>query len=87
MANFGFHLLSGGFEVHDNMDGWLITSDQAIAKHNEDMTLRKGDRIDLNGNVRRRVSVTSDEARYSHDAADAADQGHTHYWETIGCLQ
>lgn len=86
MANFGFRLINGVFDINDNMDGWVIISDHAVVEHNEDMPLRKGDQIDLNGNVRRRLSVTSKEAAYSHAAADAADQGYTHYWEDIGRL-
>lgn len=86
MAYFGFRLASGTFEAGDNMDGWVITSDVAIADGNEDMPLRKGDRIDLDGNVRRRIAVNSKEASYSHAAADAAEQGYTHYWEDIGSL-
>jgi len=46
-------LSSGTLDVNDNMDGWVITSDTAIVDGNDDLALRKGDRIHINGDVYR----------------------------------
>lgn len=35
------------------MDGWVITSKTAIAEGAEDMPLKQGDRISINGDVTR----------------------------------
>lgn len=47
------NLINGTLETTANLDGWVITSKTAIAEGAEDMPLRKGDRIGVNGNVTR----------------------------------
>lgn len=46
-------LTSGTLDTTDNLDGWIITSPQASAEGVEDVDLKRGDRIDINGNVYR----------------------------------
>ena len=46
-------LSKGTLDGNDNMDGWVITSDTAIVEGNDDLILRKGDRIHVNGDVYR----------------------------------
>jgi len=46
-------LIAGSLRGNDTMDGWVITSATAIAEGAEDVELERGDRIDINGNVRR----------------------------------
>ena len=48
-----FRLLSGSFEVADDMSGWVITSQTAIPEDRDDLLLEKGDQIDINGRVYR----------------------------------
>lgn len=47
------NLSSGTLDSNDNMDGWVITSSSAIVDGREDLPLRKGDRITINGDVYR----------------------------------
>jgi len=47
------NLKTGTLDSTPNLDGWIITSETAIAEGAEDMTLRRGDRININGDVRR----------------------------------
>ncbi len=47
-------LETGTLAVSGNMDGWIITSVQAtLPAPNDDVVLRKGDRISINGDVYR----------------------------------
>lgn len=46
-------LTKGTMGSNDNMDGWVITSQVAIADGAEDMPLQKGDHITINGDVYR----------------------------------
>ena len=47
-------LETGTLEVNGNTDGWIITSEQAtLPAPNDDVVLRKGDRININGDVYR----------------------------------
>jgi hypothetical protein len=46
-------LTDGTMDQNDNLDGWIITSATATAQGAEDVELELGDRIDINGVVRR----------------------------------
>jgi len=44
-------LISGTLDSSNDMSGWIVTSQSAIAEGAEDMPLQKGDRVSLNGDV------------------------------------
>jgi hypothetical protein len=46
-------LATGTLRPNDNLDGWTITSEAATIKHEEDIELRRGDKISINGEVLR----------------------------------
>jgi hypothetical protein len=47
------NLIKGTLKSNDNMDGWIITSKTAVAEGADDLPLKQGDRISINGDVRR----------------------------------
>lgn len=44
---------TGTLDINENMDGWVINSEHATVKGNEDLPLKRGDRITINGDVYR----------------------------------
>lgn len=46
-------LTNGALRANDTLDGWVITSAEALVEDNEDMPLQRGDRINVNGDVYR----------------------------------
>jgi hypothetical protein len=50
-------LATGTMQPNDNLDGWTITSETATVKNEEDIELRRGDRISANGDVSRRGHI------------------------------
>ena len=47
------HLTAGTLDSNDNLDGWVITSAHATIDGSEDISLQRGDRISINGDVYR----------------------------------
>ena len=47
------NLIAGTLQATPGLDGWRITSEQAIAAGAEDVPLHRGDYISINGNVYR----------------------------------
>ena len=45
------NLISGTLDTNDNLDGWVISSKQAIAEGAEYLELARGDKININGDV------------------------------------